>query len=51
MRVWKIHDENIAPGESIRVVLVKRGKDGWEPWHIEKTETGWRTIWFKKPIE
>lgn len=50
MTVWKHYDENVAPGESLRDVLVKYGREGWEPWHIEASENGWRTVYFKKPV-
>lgn len=52
MTVWKHYSENVAPGESVRDLLVKYGREGWEPWHIEGPNAdGWRTIFFKKPAE
>lgn len=47
---WEYDSVNVGPGESWYDELRKRGLDGWEAWHIEKAETGWRTLYFKRPI-
>lgn len=51
MTKWKHTQATVAPGESWFDVLRKMGAEGWEPWHIEKTENGWRTLYFKRPLE
>lgn len=45
---WVYESDNVRPGESWFDVLRKRGAAGWEAWHMEKDERGWRTIYFKR---
>jgi len=47
---WEYTSENIAPSENWHDELRWRGRDGWEAWHMEKDERGWRTIYFKRPV-
>lgn len=46
---WVYDSAQFAPGESWYDGLRKRGEEGWEAWHIEKSFDGWREIYFKKP--
>jgi hypothetical protein len=50
MQQWIYSSKNIAPGESHYDMLRQMGREGWEAWHIEKTENGWREIFFKRPV-
>ncbi len=47
-QVWEYTSSKVAPGESWYDVLRSMGREGWEAWHIEKTD-GWREIYFKRP--
>lgn len=47
---WQYTSDKVAPGESWYDVLRKRGGEGWEAWHIERYESGWREIYFKRPV-
>jgi len=47
--IWEYIFDNVAPGETWYDMLRRRGAEGWEAWHIERTENGWRTIHFKRP--
>ena len=48
---WEYTSHNVAPGESWYDELRQRGLEGWEAWHIEKSDNGWRTLYFKRPIK
>lgn len=50
MTRWEYMSENVAPGESWYGVLRVQGAEGWEAWHIDKDDRGWRTIYFKRPV-
>ncbi len=47
---WEYMHHNVGPGESWFDELRRRGADGWEAWHIERSDTGWRALYFKRPI-
>ncbi len=46
---WDYVSVVVKPGESWYDVLRGHGRNGWEAWHIEKSENGWREIYFKRP--
>lgn len=49
MTKWEYTSVNVGPGESWYDQLRNWGANGWEAWHIEKNEAGWREIYFKRP--
>lgn len=46
---WEYTTVNVGPGESWYDQLRAWGENGWEAWHLEKNESGWREIYFKRP--
>lgn len=49
MTKWQYTSVNLKPGESWYDALRQYGREGWEAWHIDRNETGWREIYFKRP--
>lgn len=47
-RYWEYQHVNLGPGEDYFQTLRINGDLGWEAWHMEKNDRGWRTIFFKR---
>lgn len=48
---WEYQHLNLEPTESHFDALRENGKRGWEAWHMERSEAGWKVIYFKRRIE
>lgn len=46
---WETQDITLAPGENWYATIRLNAAEGWEPWHMERSENGHRTIYFKRP--
>lgn len=49
MQQWQYTTVNVGPGGERYDELRSWGEQGWEAWHIERNEDGWREIYFKRP--
>lgn len=49
MTTWEYNWITVAQGESHYDVLRSNGANGWEAWHIQPDDRGWRVIYFKRP--
>lgn len=47
---WEFAKRKISPGLDCDDALLEMGLAGWEPWHIEVKDNGWRTVHFKRPM-
>jgi hypothetical protein len=47
---WEYQHLNLGPGEDHFGTLRENGERGWEAWHMERDERGWRTIYFKRQV-
>lgn len=47
---WSYTSRTVAPGESHFDVLRHMGLARWEAWHVEKSNNGYREIFFKRQI-
>lgn len=48
MTYWEYTHINFAPGEDYFESLRTNGQLGWEAWHMEVNERGWRSVFFKR---
>lgn len=51
MTRWEYQSITLAPGESWHDTLRLNGANGWEAWHMERSDNGHRTLCFKRPAE
>lgn len=50
MQRWQYATHSVAADESFDDLLKTAGLNGWEAWHIEKSEAGAREVYFKRQI-
>jgi hypothetical protein len=48
---WEYQSITLAPGESWYDALRLNGANGWEAWHMERSDNGHRTLYFKRPAK
>lgn len=51
MTKWEYQSIKLAPGESCYYVLRLNGANGWEAWHMELDDNGWREVYFKREVD
>ncbi|MEH2474505.1 hypothetical protein V1281_004312 [Nitrobacteraceae bacterium AZCC 2161] len=51
MQAWEYCSEVVKPGGRCFDALETLGPQGWEAWHIENLNDGWREIYFKRPVD
>lgn len=51
MTKWEYQSIKLAPGESWYDVLRLNGANGWEAWHMERDDNGWREVYFKRELD
>lgn len=47
---WEYQHIDLDPTESHYDCLRANGKNGWEAWHMERNDRGWKTLYFKRRV-
>lgn len=48
MAKWQYITEIVSPPDDVYSALRRMGAEGWEAWHIDRSPTGFREIFFKR---